>query len=232
MKPRKKVKEIIFGENADLKDIASQLRKPKGEVGAQIGLKMNEGNRDISLNSYLELLPDDSETILEIGMGNGFFIKDLLHQNKIIYIGLDHSSVMVDAARQMNRKFIEEGRVRILEGSVSKIPLADDSVDAIVSTNTIYFWPDIAKDLSELLRVLKPGGRLLLAYRSKAIMDQMEVTKFQFDKYESLEIETLLANCGFAEISTKVIKESDINMNGKIIPLEGLYTLAYKRLTS
>ena len=60
------------------KELAEQLREPIGEIGREVGKQMNEGNRHICLNSYKLLNPKMGDKILEGGMGNGFFIKNLL----------------------------------------------------------------------------------------------------------------------------------------------------------
>ncbi len=46
------------------------------------------------------------------------------------------------------------------------LPVADGSVDAVIGVHTIYFWPDPAATLAEVARVLRPDGRLVLAFRS------------------------------------------------------------------
>ncbi|MBK7811139.1 MAG: hypothetical protein IPI50_07870 [Saprospiraceae bacterium] len=58
-----------------LKEIAKQLRQPSGEFATQVGQKMNEGNLHINLNTIEALNLQKGDHILEIGMGNGFFVK-------------------------------------------------------------------------------------------------------------------------------------------------------------
>lgn len=67
-----------------LKAIADQLRQPTGEYAIQVGEKMNEGNLHINLNTFEVLNLVAGDNILEIGMGNGFFVKNILSTDNTI----------------------------------------------------------------------------------------------------------------------------------------------------
>jgi ubiquinone/menaquinone biosynthesis C-methylase UbiE len=54
------------------------------------------------------------------------------------------------------------GRVEIRQGSVSLLPFPDGAFDLITAVETLYFWPDLAADMREVFRVLKPGGSFIL----------------------------------------------------------------------
>ncbi len=211
------------------KELAKHLRQPDGETGRQIGLRMNKGNRHICLNSYKVLKPYDGNHILEIGMGNGFFIKDLLAMGENLkYRGVDFSTTMVAEANLLNSDLIDKGVVEFKQASIEELPFPDHSFDCITTTNTLYFWPKPEQNILELLRVLKPGGKLLIAYRSKSFMEQLEFTQYGFEKYEYQDLEDLLENVGFDNISTQVIKEPAIEFEGNTFQMEGVYTTAVK----
>jgi SAM-dependent methyltransferase len=53
-------------------------------------------------------------------------------------------------------------RVRFVQGSALELPLADDSFDVVTSVASIKHWPDQGRGLSECLRVLRPGGWVLV----------------------------------------------------------------------
>ena len=67
-------------EEEILKNIATQLRQPRGEFAVQVGERMNKGNLHINLFTLDALNLNGEENILEIGMGNGFFVKNLLNK--------------------------------------------------------------------------------------------------------------------------------------------------------
>lgn len=211
------------------KELAKHLRQPEGETGKEVGLQMNKGNKHICLNSYKVLAPKNKNHILEIGMGNGFFVKDLLKMaDDLKYTGIDFSSTMVDEANFINKEFIESGIVCFEQASIEKLPFNDNTFDCITTTNTLYFWPQPQDNAKELLRVLKPEGQLLIAYRSKNFMDQIELSKHGFTKYEMYDVENLLTKSGFKQISSQTIKEPELDFDGKMFEMEGMYTTGIK----
>jgi ubiquinone/menaquinone biosynthesis C-methylase UbiE len=59
-----------------------------------------------------------------------------------------------------NAGLIKQGRVQFHHASVSELPFADNQFDLVTAVETQYYWPDLPNDMREILRVLKPGGRL------------------------------------------------------------------------
>lgn len=211
------------------RELAKHLRKPEGEVGKMIGLQMNIGNQYISLNTYQLLDPKADDCILEIGMGNGFYIKDLLALKKrLTYTGVDFSPTMIQEATNLNQEFTRSGQVKFKEASIENLPFEENSFDGICSANTLYFWPDAADNVMELNRVLKPSAKVVLAYRDKSCMDQLEMTKYGFKKYNPSEVEELLHTAGFKNISTQMINEPDLDFGEKILPMQGFYSIGFK----
>jgi ubiquinone/menaquinone biosynthesis C-methylase UbiE len=216
-------------ENLSLKELANHLRQPKGEDGKIVGEEMNKANKHICLNSYKVLNPNNDDSILEIGMANGFFVKDLMSMNNNLkYVGIDFSKTMVNEAIKINQKLMSTKKVSFIDGSIEKLPFKDDSFECITTTNTIYFWPNLAKNTEEIYRALKPNGKLLIGYRSKEFMDKIELSKYGFNKFESNDIKKLLEKVGFRNILTKRITEPDLDFDGKPLKIVGLYTTGVK----
>ena len=71
------------------------------------------------------------------------------------------------------------------------------SLDAILTVNTLYFWPDPAAGLAELYRVLGPGGQVAIATVTKATMQSLPFVTQRFTLYDDTEIATLVENAGF-----------------------------------
>ena len=63
------------------KKVAIQLRKPEGEFGLKIGKKMNESNAYMNLFTIKNLPIKTNDKILELGMGNGFFVNEIFKIN-------------------------------------------------------------------------------------------------------------------------------------------------------
>ena len=80
--------------------------------------------------------------------------------------GVDYATGSVAASRHKNKKLLTEGRVAISHASVSHLPFADNTFDLVTAVETQYYWPDLPHDMREVLRVLKPGGTLLVLAES------------------------------------------------------------------
>jgi ubiquinone/menaquinone biosynthesis C-methylase UbiE len=104
-----------------------------------------------------------SDTILDVGCGGGGTIRKLatMAEKGQVY-GIDYSEESVRISTKLNRKLIDSGRVEIRHGSVSSLPFPDDMFDMVTAIESHYFWPDLANDMREILRVLKPGRMLML----------------------------------------------------------------------
>lgn len=210
-------------------DIAAQLKKPEGSSGIEMGEVMNDGNKFMNLTSYAKLDLQKGEHLFEIGLGNGKFVSHVLYlQENVKYTAIDFSKTMVEAAIEFNKTSIENGIVSISEGDIENIPFTENSFDKICTINTLYFWPNPAENAKELLRVLKPKGKLIMAIRPKETMDAMDFTQFGFDKYKPEDALELLKKSGFVNLSYEVIEEKEFNFGDTPHKLSSCYITAYK----
>ncbi|WP_166641601.1 class I SAM-dependent methyltransferase [Amycolatopsis sp. SID8362] len=141
--------------------LARQLGHPSGLRGRAVGAMLNRRNREAVVKAVAALELTGGETALDIGFGGGLGLRLLLPAAARVH-GVDISATMLDRARATFREELAAGRLVLDEGSMTALPLADGSVDAIVSTNTIYFVEDLGAALAEVARVLAPGGRFVL----------------------------------------------------------------------
>ncbi len=110
----------------------------------------------------LEMLaPKPGEHILDVGTGPGLLAYDLarLVGDKGRVVGLDNAAAMVALART---RLADQKHAECVEGSATDLAFADGSFDAMVSTQVYEYVADMPRALSELNRVLKPGGRALI----------------------------------------------------------------------
>lgn len=139
--------------------------------GRLIGRLMAIANRvpnDLAIDA-LHLQPGDVS--LDAGCGPGRAIALMAARMPMgrVY-GIDQSSVMIEQARFANRASVEAGRVVLGHADFQALPFPDGSFDKVLASNVIYFWTDPHAALREIMRVLKPGGRLVVYATDSASM--------------------------------------------------------------
>lgn len=195
-----------------LKDlIARQIRKPSGFIGnllARSQISHQHEYLEAFCVDLLKIQPDD--VLLEVGFGNGYMINKIAPSlsNGCIY-GIDHSEVMVRDGSTRNRKYIDSGKVELQQCDLSRLPFANNVFTKVVSNNTIYFWQNPLDEAKELLRVLKPGGTLVIGFRTGEQLSDMSVAQGTevFQHYDPDELEQLLQEAGFHTMGLEHKKE-------------------------
>ena len=104
------------------------------------------------------------ETVVDLGSGAGL---DLLIAARAVgpagkVIGVDLSEVMLERARE-NVARAGFGNVELRRGVIEELPLDDASADWVISNCVINLSPDKRRVFSEIRRVLRPGGRMLVS---------------------------------------------------------------------
>jgi ubiquinone/menaquinone biosynthesis C-methylase UbiE len=77
-------------------------------------------------------------------------------------IGVDMTPAMLEKARA-NAELLGLGNAEFREGYLEALPVADESVDLVISNGVVNLCPDKATVLAEAFRVLRPGGRMQLS---------------------------------------------------------------------
>lgn len=156
------------------------------------------------------------ETVLDLGAGGGFdcFLaaKQVGSQGHVI--GVDMTSDMVSKARQ-NAAKLKAGNVEFRLGEIERLPVADGSVDVILSNCVINLSPDKAAVIREAFRVLKPGGRLAISdvvatapLPDHVQRDMAALAGCIAGAAEVPDLERLLLDSGFQDVRIDIKEES------------------------
>lgn len=211
------------------KELASQLRQPHGDGATVIAERMNKGNAVMNRATLDFISAKDSMSILEIGMGNGFFIPELLQRAKNMhYTGLDFSSEMISYATQLNKENVDKGVVEFLLGDVQEAASLGKYFDTIFTVNTIYFWKNPPEVLNQLYSLLKKEGELIITIRPKKVMQQYPFVQYGFTMYSKEELCALLENNNWKIVDAKEIQEPEHFINGVGYKVETLMVKARK----
>lgn len=106
----------------------------------------------------LDIVP--GEDVVDVGCGPGGIHKQLFRAGAQVF-GIDASPGMVaEAKAQAERDGLN---VQVQVGDAENLPFSDDQFDAALCCHMLYHVPDIRKALTELRRVVRPGGRVLIS---------------------------------------------------------------------
>jgi arsenite methyltransferase len=156
------------------------------------------------------------ETVLDLGSGGGFdcFLAACQVGPEGRVIGVDMTAEMIAKARA-NASKLDATTVEFRLGEIEHLPVADGTVDAIISNCVINLSPDKPAVFREALRVLKPGGRL-------AISDVVTIAELPPGLRQSAEalsgciagarsaaeVDAMLVAAGFVDVRVDVHSES------------------------
>jgi SAM-dependent methyltransferase len=114
--------------------------------------------------------------------------------------GVEPEELMVRHATARTRRFIAGGRLQLVMGRSSDLSsFPDDGFDKACAVDVVYFWSQPERDLREILRVLRPGGRLVLGYAprtDRARSQEADIAR------PTAQVEDWLGRAGFNEITS------------------------------
>ncbi|GAB3205420.1 class I SAM-dependent methyltransferase [Marinactinospora thermotolerans] len=156
---------------------------PRGLPGFLAGVVLAWTNRaqNIEIANSLGVRPGDH--VLEIGTGPGVLVQALARSPEVTVTGIDPSPEMVRMALRRNAAAVRRGRVRLYRADAAHTGVASGDVDVVVSVNTVAMWPDLDAGVGELHRVLRPGGRAVLAWHHSDT--RLALSDTQLDRVEA-----------------------------------------------
>ncbi|WP_135828278.1 arsenite methyltransferase [Halorussus halobius] len=160
---------------------------------------------------------DEGETVLDLGSGGGFdcFLaaREVGPTGRVV--GVDMTPEMVETARE-NAETNDARNVEFRLGEIEHLPVADASVDVILSNCVVNLSPDKPQVFREAHRVLRPGGRLAISdvvltddLPEEVRADPASVTDCVAGAASIPALDGMLADAGFADVSIEPKDDSD-----------------------
>jgi SAM-dependent methyltransferase len=189
--------------------VVSQFHRPRGWGGRAAGWIMAQrgSNRERNIWAVGLLDVQPHEHVLEIGFGPGVAIEELARRvSGGLVVGVDHSEVMVRQARKRNAAAVRAGRVDLRLGTAEDLPSFDALFDKILAVNSLMFWDDPVARLRELRGILRPGGRIAIAYQPRG-PGATDDTAAQAGR----DLAKQFAEAGFAEVRVETLQLQPTN---------------------
>jgi len=179
------------------------------EPGANLGLGCGNPTAIASL--------DPGETVLDLGSGAGFdcFLAAEEVGSAGQVIGVDMTPAMVEKARE-NVEKNDATNVAFRLGEIEHLPVADATVDVVISNCVVNLSPDKPQVFREAFRVLRPGGRLAIAdvvktapFPETVRLDPDSVSGCVADAARIAALESMLADAGFVDVVVEPKADSE-----------------------
>lgn len=174
---------------------SKQAKKPSGLFGLfYMSRIFNKGNAKINELVKENLAIQENDYGLEIGFGTGILLSAITKnlENGVME-GIDFSKSMFSIATKKNKKAIKEGKVKLTLGDFDKTPFDENSFDKIFTVHTLYFWKNPEATISKIYSLLKPGGKVVIGFKDKSVMEKMPLNKDVFQYYSTDDITNLLS---------------------------------------
>ncbi|MEO6819370.1 MAG: bifunctional demethylmenaquinone methyltransferase/2-methoxy-6-polyprenyl-1,4-benzoquinol methylase UbiE [Ginsengibacter sp.] len=181
-----------------------------------------------------QLIPDQPKYILDVATGTGdfaFTCNEMLHPNKII--GIDISEGMLDIGRKKIIKANLQDKIELIQGDSEAIEFADNSFDAVTVAFGVRNFENLEKGLSEIRRVLKPGGKLIILECTKPSAPVIKQLYHFYMKYITPKIGKIIAknNDAYQYLNESITEFPEKTAFIKILNQSNYRNAFYKTLT-
>ena len=205
---------IQIGKIPD-KPVETQCKKPKGIFGRFVLWKMNKSHSRLTDWGLTHVTVEPRFVVLDVGCGGGRTVSKLAAMagdGKVC--GIDYSEESVTASKRYNSQAIRAGSVEIHQADIAQLPFPDNTFDLVTGVETHFWWPDITVGVSEIRRVLKAGGTLILI--AEVYKGANTTVARLCEKYAPItgikmltadEHRELLASTGFGNIKVDTVAE-------------------------
>jgi ubiquinone/menaquinone biosynthesis C-methylase UbiE len=152
-----------FGQQSLWRDTGSADAATARDLAARLERRARADDEVEARDAYLGLLGiADGQRVLDVGCGSGAVTRAIARRvgDRGLALGLDQSPALLAVARELAREAGLGDRIEFREGSVLRLPFPDRSFDAVLCATVLSHVPGGEAAIPELVRVLRPGGRL------------------------------------------------------------------------
>lgn len=131
--------------------------------------RLREANESVQFSYWLhEYKHFVGKKVLDVGSGNGYVLSKYAQENAEVF-GIDITKIGIDLCCKRFKMLGLEGHFVV--GNAEELPFESDMFDCVCSMGVLHHTPNMAKALSEIHRVLKPGGRLIvMVYHRNSVL--------------------------------------------------------------
>lgn len=178
--------------------IDQNYQTPKGLVGTYIVEKMVRQHKPETEWTIGLLELQDQDHVLELGCGAGYAIQMITDRYLVQKIvGIDLSATAIRSATGRNKKTMNNDRTKLIQADFKDLPFPDKMFNKVYSIQTIYFWNDINTIVSEIYRVLEPGGMVVITFSNGKENETWESVK----KISENQVMPFMMDTGFQDVS-------------------------------
>ena len=186
--------------------LGAQLRNPTGAAGSIVGWLMALVNDEPNRLAIDALHLGPGERVLELGFGPGWSLRTIAARTRGARVyGVDQSARMLEQATRMNEVAVSSGRMVLVRGPFSPLPWIDEMFDKVLLANVLYFFDSDGRDISEVYRVLRSGGRLVIYVTSRETMQKWPFAGTDTHRtFDAHDLANFLVNAGFRPADIKI----------------------------
>ncbi|MEP2989799.1 MAG: class I SAM-dependent methyltransferase [Parasphingorhabdus sp.] len=139
---------------------------PTGFTGRLFGQVMETTNTPAYRHTIELIAPAAGYNILEIGFGTGKMLEMMADlEPSLVLAGIEPTQTMLDVALGRSGLRHWGGQLDLQLGDASNLPWKSQKFDAVAALHCFQFWDQPVRAVSEILRVLKPSGKLVIVLR-------------------------------------------------------------------
>lgn len=181
---------------------AERQTRARPVVELLTALAMTAGRGPVARAIVSEAQLTAADRAADVGCGPGTAVREAARRG-VPVTGIDPSSVALRLARVLTRA-TADARITWMLGSAERLPLPDGSATVLWSISSVHHWDDQAAALTEIRRVLAPGGRALLAERLIRPGARGHAAH-GFTRVQAEDLAKALASTGFTAVRSKIL---------------------------